>query len=1440
VVCPPCEACSSISCHSEQFCKSIGFDKSWYEGIKQNLASAQQAQGKGDGYDGSLFNIDIELSLPDQGGLYALYPPQHAKLGNKPVLFYEIYVANESGANITKVEALEGGKVLKTISGEELGTAVRMPSMGIDDYVVYMWVPLAQGDMPSVVTHKVHLSNGDVLSGADVKVDYAKPLSISPPVYGEGWLAAEAPVNTNHHRKGLFTATAIAPTPVVGQRYAIDWMLYGPNGKLYRTNGMANEDWWNYGAEIRAVTDGVIAGAQDGIPSNEVGVEPTPVTLLYVAGNNVVQQLDDGKTYALYAHMIPGSVRVKIGDKVKKGDVLGLLGNTGNSGAPHLHFHLDTSKDVLFGEGVPYAMDYQHVGSADWKAQMDKDGIWDAPAAKPVAVEGGMPVDGEVVNIGPQQNGPLVRTGAFESGVKYKTKEGKFTVLDLHGSFREMGRQYGYLMRSEMQETYKRIMDETAARGLDRPQVTAWGNVLYDSMPERYAELMGGMSETSGLTLEQQKELNGGVVSLIDAYVLEQMNNATAKNTACSGVAFWGNYSKDGKLYFGRNWDMVKSLLVPYLPYMTLAVYHPDSGNTVANLEWVGEVYTETAMNDKGIFLELNNGGHSDPVHEGGRPFAAVKLLDFMFDSSSMADIDREFNTTLASDSYLIQVANKDAAYSYEWPTFGANRRSENVSGLLVAYNDFVPPYPAGWEGRIKPANPLDVRRSNFLAMANSPEYKGKMDEKLMQQFLAVPFGNGGGMLPDNVYQVIAVPEDYKMWLHGQNYSGWEEIDLKPLFFPNGANQNCASKGECPVKAGPASDGITISIVPQNEAGAALESGKLDYYLAPLSAEDVQGIKSNPSTAVALYPATSTFMGIYFNPAPAASGINPFSSQKARFALNFLIDKEKIAREVYGGAAFPVASIPWPGHPSYASISPAVDSFNITYDKAKGMKLLEEAMAGQGAAMVNGTWHYNGAPITLLMPLYNGTGATSAKRTFSEMVASDLKAAGFAVQMPAYSDYNEMPQYTTDPAAMRWNVDVSGAIFYGASKFQPAMFLAPYSQDGWWQYNNTAITAAEKTLGSAATQAEWDGANSLLARLYLNDSVGIWLVALDSNYGAGKGVLGIADNRFVGIGDYDTARQASVQGKKTLAIGTPELYDPQASWNPVVVESIYMMGLLNTIHDPAWTADPVTLEEKPYRWGFAIERYSAPQLLPQGAFMWSVAEKKWVATPANATAKTKVTYDLSRYIGANWHNGQKIGWADVLYFLASTSDRMYDAEKQKIASDQYKGTLDAVVGYRMNGNTLETYLNTQDLDNGNLLAVARMFQRAAPLEIYAAGDSLVFAQKKYSYGDVPSSGVPPLSMVNSTHTGDVLAAMGGLTDAQIAPMATVGGTNYLGSGTLFARLAADKAWNAAHGNLVISDGAFYLDYYNQTDGSAHLKAFRDPAYPFAAGRWIGK
>jgi hypothetical protein len=101
-----------------------------------------------------------------------------------------------------------------------------------------------------------------------------------------------------------------------------------------------------------------------------------------------------------------------------------------------------------------------------------------------------------------------------------------------------------------------------------------------------------------------------------------------------------------------------------------------------------------------------------------------------------------------------------------------------------------------------------------------------------------------------------------------------------------------------------------------------------------------------------------------------------------------------------------------------------------------------------------------------------------------------------------------------------------------------------------------------------------------------------------------------------------------------------------------------------------------------------------------------------------------------------------------------------------------------------------------------------------------------------------TSDLPLLSLVKKDHIIDVILAMETLTDAQIAPMVTLGSKNYLENGMLAERVQADKKWNSAHGHLVISDGAFYIDYYNQTDGSVRLLAFRDPAYPFVGSRQV--
>jgi murein DD-endopeptidase MepM/ murein hydrolase activator NlpD len=129
-----------------------------------------------------------------------------------------------------------------------------------------------------------------------------------------------------------------------------------PDGKTYKGDPSDNKNYRAYGQEIHAVADGVVTQVGDGIPQNTPGAKSlaVPITLETVGGNHVIMEIGN-ELFAFYAHMQPGSLRVKVGDKVRRGQVLGLLGNTGNSSEPHLHFQICSANSELGSEGLPYA-----------------------------------------------------------------------------------------------------------------------------------------------------------------------------------------------------------------------------------------------------------------------------------------------------------------------------------------------------------------------------------------------------------------------------------------------------------------------------------------------------------------------------------------------------------------------------------------------------------------------------------------------------------------------------------------------------------------------------------------------------------------------------------------------------------------------------------------------------------------------------------------------------------------------------------------------------------------------------------------------------------------------------------------------------------------------------------------------------------------------------
>jgi murein DD-endopeptidase MepM/ murein hydrolase activator NlpD len=218
--------------------------------------------------------------------------------------------------------------------------------------IANMWITLPAGAaVPARLTHRLTFNN-QVFDGPEVIVA-TQPLPVlSRPFRGSDWLANGGPENTSDHRR------ATMPNGLTAQRFAIDWFQFWPDGKEFHGPSKDNKSYAAYGTEVLAVADAVVATVQDNIPENTPGrnSRAVPITSEAVGGNVVILDIGSSR-YAVYAHLQPGSLRVKVGDRVQRGQVIALLGNSGNSTGPHLHFQVVDRNSLLDSEGVPYVID---------------------------------------------------------------------------------------------------------------------------------------------------------------------------------------------------------------------------------------------------------------------------------------------------------------------------------------------------------------------------------------------------------------------------------------------------------------------------------------------------------------------------------------------------------------------------------------------------------------------------------------------------------------------------------------------------------------------------------------------------------------------------------------------------------------------------------------------------------------------------------------------------------------------------------------------------------------------------------------------------------------------------------------------------------------------------------------------------------------------------
>lgn len=133
------------------------------------------------------------------------------------------------------------------------------------------------------------------------------------------------------------------------QRHAIDFVRW-QRGATARGSGARNRDYHAWGRQVLAPGGGVVVTAQDRVRDNRPRVQTENPR--HPAGNHVIIALGD-RRFALLGHLRRGSVRVRRGDRVRAGDLLGRVGNSGNSSEPHLHFHVQDRPRLSRGTGLP-------------------------------------------------------------------------------------------------------------------------------------------------------------------------------------------------------------------------------------------------------------------------------------------------------------------------------------------------------------------------------------------------------------------------------------------------------------------------------------------------------------------------------------------------------------------------------------------------------------------------------------------------------------------------------------------------------------------------------------------------------------------------------------------------------------------------------------------------------------------------------------------------------------------------------------------------------------------------------------------------------------------------------------------------------------------------------------------------------------------------------
>jgi len=669
-------------------------------------------------------------------------------------------------------------------------------------------------------------------------------------------------------------------------------------------------------------------------------------------------------------------------------------------------------------------------------------------------------------------------------------------------------------------------------------------------------------------------------------------------------------------------------------------------------------------------------------------------------------------------------------------------------------------------------------------------------------------------------------------------------------------------------------DRIVFTSIDQAEAAVTqLQAGEIDVYAYSVSDPKLfETVKSDPNLAYTT--AFGSYTELTFNPAGpefADGRLNPFAVAKIREAMNWLIDRDYIAQEIYGGLAkvkYTSLNSAFPDYARYVDTIRAIEA-KYAYNPEKANEVVTAEMTALGAELVDGKWTYKGQPVVLIGIIRT----EDERKQIGDYFASQLEKLGFTVDRQYKTVAEASPIWMrSNPADGLWHWYTGGWITTAMSRDDATNFGYFYTNLGggtplWQAYVNSEeyYDIASRLWTNDFASMEERGELFARALVLANEeSQRVWLVdqvsfspmsaKLEVTYDLAGGVAGAQ------IYPY-TIRFKGQEGGTVRWAQPGILGDP---WNPIGGSNwIYDATVYRATTDYAAIADPYTGLAWPQRiqsatvvakTGLPIGKtldwvnleFADEIQVPADAWAdWDATTQTFIPAGEGVTANIKsvVVYEPDLFSKVTWHDGSPLSMGDFVMSMIMTFDpakpesAIYD-EAAVPGFEAFMSTFKGVKIVSTDPLTIETYTDQYYLDaEANVWAWYPNYSygmaswHALTLGIQAEADGkLAFTADKAKANSVEwmsyISG-PSLDILADYLTADVASPF-----IPYAP--TLG--QYVTVEEAAARFANLQAWYNVHHHFWVGTGPFYLESVFPIEGSVVLARYEN--FPDPADKWV--